>query len=280
MTLSSETRHCPVGALDSGLGGLSVLKEVRRLLPAEDLVFACDCGMAPWGDRSDDWIRTRVNHIADYLLSRKCKALVIACNTATAVAVEQLRARVNVPVIGIEPAVKPAVKISRSGVVGVIATTKTIRSPRLRRLIEKFSFGEKVVTMPCPGLMEKVEAGAFGSPDTVEMLHRYIDPLLSQGADTLVLGCTHYPFLIQAIRQITGDDVRIIDPSPAVARRLQSQLEEFGLLEQEQRTGTEEFWCTGDTSTPGAVLAKLWGPNTQMRPLEQAWPVLSQDRTR
>ena len=258
----------PVGALDSGLGGLSVLKEVRRLLPADDLIFACDCGMAPWGDRDDGWIRARVDRIVDYLLSRQCKAIIVACNTATAVAVDKLRGRLDIPIIGIEPAVKPAVKISNAGVVGVLATTKTIHSPRLRRLIDKFSHGEKVISMPCPGLMEKVEAGAFTSPDTIDMLHRYIDPLLSQGADTLVLGCTHYPFLIPAIRRITGESVTIIDPSPAVARRLLSQLQEFGLQNPGCAPGSVEFLCTGDTSKPTEVLATLWGEGARMLPLD------------
>ena len=151
----------PIGALDSGLGGLSVLREIRKALPLEDLLFACDCGKAPWGDRPGSWIEDRVMKIAGFLTAHRVKAIVVACNTATSAAIDRLRAEFPFPVIGIEPAVKPAVRMTKDGVVGVLATTRTITSNRLESLIERFAGNDRVIPVACPGLMDHVEAGEF-----------------------------------------------------------------------------------------------------------------------
>ncbi len=266
----------PIGVFDSGLGGLSVLREIRSQLPHEDLIFAGDCGKAPWGDREDSWIERRSEKIAEFLLSRRVKAIVIACNTATAAAAETLRAELPLPVIGIEPAVKPAVKITRGGTVGVLATTRTIASPRLQSLIERFAGNDTVIRMACPGLMERVEAGDFHSEATRSIIRKYVEPLLEQGADTLVLGCTHYPFLTDEIREIAGDSVNIIDPSPAVARFLEKRLAENSMLNPGNKEGTAltRFFCTGGTEKPEAVLKRLWNDGARMEDLEKAWPAL------
>ena len=248
MKLSYDWRDpsLAIGAIDSGLGGLSVLSEMRKALPHEDFIFAGDCGKAPWGDRSDFWIQQRCQQIIQFLESRRIKALVIACNTATAAAVDLLRSTLPFPIIGIEPAIKPAAKLTRDGVIGVLATTRTTSSPRIKSLVDRFAKGEKIILMACPGLMDQVEAGDFHSSLTRGLIHSFIDPLLAQGADTLVLGCTHYPFLADEIQGIAGKSVTIIDPSPAVARFLKLRLESEGILASRPAAGKEEFWCTGD----------------------------------
>ena len=220
----------PIGALDSGLGGLSVLREIRKALPLEDLLFACDCGKAPWGDRPGSWIEDRVMKIAGFLTAHRVKAIVVACNTATSAAIDRLRSEFPFPVIGIEPAVKPAVRMTKDGVVGVLATTRTITSNRLESLIERFAGNDRVIPVACPGLMEQVEAGEFHTTKTRRIIEKYVGPLIDQGADTLVLGCTHYPFLADEIQAVAGKDVVIIDPSPAVARFLVQRLTEEGSL--------------------------------------------------
>lgn len=276
MKLAYDWRNpaLPIGTIDSGLGGLSVLTEMRKLLPQEDFVFACDCGKAPWGDRPDAWIQKRCETLIEFLENRRIKALVIACNTATAAAVELLRSELPFPIIGIEPAIKPAAKLTREGVVGVLATTRTITSPRIQSLIDRFAKGEKVALMACPGLMDQVEAGDFHSDFTRGLIRSFVDPLLAQGADTLVLGCTHYPFLADEIRKIAGPSVTIIDPAPAVARHLKARLEAEGILASRERPGKESFWCTGDAEKHGRVLQHLWGPEAVMESLDAAWPAL------
>ena len=267
----------PIGALDSGLGGLSVLREMRRLLPHENLIFAGDCGKAPWGDRTDAWITARTEKIVRFLASRKIKVLVVACNTATAAAVDTLRRELPFPIIGIEPAVKPAVALSRDGIVGVLATTRTIHSPRLQSLIRRFAGNDRVILMACPGLMDRVEAGDFHSEETRRLIESYVGPLLKQGIDTLVLGCTHYPFLADEIRRAAGEGVAIIDPSPAVARFLKKRLEENSLLSGRSAEGQVEFWCTGRADVHTSVLRRLWPGEVAMKPLDQAWPELLRD---
>ncbi|MCI5851974.1 MAG: glutamate racemase [Sutterellaceae bacterium] len=266
----------PIGALDSGLGGLSVLREVRMALPREDLLFACDCGKAPWGDRSQGWIVERVRKIAAFLVSKRVKAITVACNTATAAAIEVLRSELPFPIIGIEPAVKPAARLTRNGTIGILATTGTISSPRLQGLIDRYGKGCNILRMACPGLMNRVEAGDFNSPETREVLHQFIDPLIREGADTLVLGCTHYPFLAEEIRQIAGSSVTVIDPSRAVAHFLVERLEEEGLIRGIRgETPVERFWCTGETAQKTAVLRHLWNDRAEMESLDEAWPSLS-----
>ena len=265
----------PIGALDSGLGGLSVLREIRKALPLEDLLFACDCGKAPWGDRPGSWIEDRVMKIAGFLTAHRVKAIVVACNTATSAAIDRLRAEFPFPVIGIEPAVKPAVRMTKDGVVGVLATTRTITSNRLESLIERFAGNDRVIPVACPGLMEQVEAGEFHTPKTRRIIEKYVGPLIDQGADTLVLGCTHYPFLADEIQAVAGKDVVIIDPSPAVARFLAQRLTEEGSIRKTAgASAISRFWCTGNPDARTETLQKLWSPEVSMESLEEAWPPL------
>jgi glutamate racemase len=255
----------PIGVFDSGVGGLSVLREIRRELPAEDLIYVADSGFAPYGDKPTDYVSSRAAAIAEFLMSQQAKALVVACNTATGVAAEALRARYQVPIIAIEPAIKPAVAQTRSRVVGVIATTQTLAGEKFTRLAETYASGVKIVSQPCPGLMERVETGDLDSARTLALVDRYVRPLVDQGADTIVLGCTHYPFLSAAIRRAAGPGVTVIDSSVPVARQLRRRLVESGLCAPEDRRGTEQFWTTGIPAEVRLVVAQLWSPDAQVR---------------
>jgi len=220
---------CPVGIFDSGIGGLSVLQEIHQLLPNENLIYVGDSAHAPYGDRSAKHVRERSQAIADFLLDQGVKAIVIACNTATAEAAVQLRETMDVPVIGLEPAIKPASQLSKSGIIGVLATQRTIDSERLLGLTERFAKNKKVLAQACPGLVERVESSELESAETMTLLKLYIQPLLDQGVDALILGCTHYPFLLPAIRKITGDEIQILETGKPVALHLKNVLKHNNL---------------------------------------------------
>jgi glutamate racemase len=209
---------------------MSVLREIRRQLPAEHLIYVADSAHAPYGDKPVADIQERAFLIVEYLLAQEVKAIVVACNTATGVAVEALRARWQLPFVAIEPAVKPAAAATRTGVVGVLATRQTIASPRFARLAETWANGARILAQPCPGLVEQIERGELRTGKTRQLVASFVRPLVEQGADTLVLGCTHYPFVEPLIAEIAGPAVTLINPSAAVARELRRRLAEAMLL--------------------------------------------------
>ncbi len=218
---------CPIGVFDSGLGGLSVLREIHQLLPHEDLIYIGDSAHAPYGDKSAEDVRHRSLAIAEFLLDQGVKAIVVACNTATAEAIDDLRMHLDVPVIGMEPAIKPAAQLSKNGVIGVLATQRTINSERLLGLAEQYAKDKKVLAQACPGLVEQVEACELDSNKTRELLNKYITPLLLEGSDALILGCTHYPFLRETIQEITqGLELEILETGKPVALQLQRILKQ------------------------------------------------------
>lgn len=247
------SREQAIGIFDSGVGGISVFREIRALLPCEQLFYAADSGHCPYGSKTDDYIRERSLRISAWLIEQGAKAIVVACNTATAAAATTLRETFDVPIVAMEPAIKPAVAATRSGVVGVLATVGTVRSERLTSLIHRFGRGVTFLTQPCPGLVEQIEAGQLDAPATRELLQHYVEPLLRRGADTLVLGCTHYPFLRPLLADIAGADVALIDTGAAVARRTAQVLGERGLLSADG-TGEECFWTSGDVKLAERVI--------------------------
>lgn len=250
--------QAPIGVFDSGVGGLSVLREIRARLPGESLLYLADSGHVPYGDKSPAFIRERCRSIAGFLLERGAKALVLACNTATAAGIGELRELYpQIPLVGMEPAVKPAAQATRSGVVGVLATTGTLQSARFAALLDRFASDVRVVTQPCPGLVECVEAGELNSPATRALLAGFVQPLLAQGCDTLILGCTHYPFLRPLLVDMLPAGITLIDTGAAVARRLESLLAARQLLAgpHERANG---FWTTGDSRQMSRVLPILW----------------------
>jgi glutamate racemase len=260
----------PIGVFDSGVGGVSVLHEIRRELPGEDLIYVADSGYAPYGDRAATYIEERAFAIMDFLVAQPVKAAVVACNTVTGVAVERLRARFDLPIVAIEPAVKPAVTTTRSGIVGVLATTVTLESPNLLRLLATYAAGTTVVSQPCPGWVELVEHGDTNGPAARRAVEGYVRPLVERGADTLVLGCTHYVFLEPLIRETAGPQVMIVNPAPAVARQLHRRLTAASLLRWPAQPATEQFRCSGDPAAVGPVLSKLWGRGVVAQALPEA----------
>lgn len=247
-----------IGVFDSGVGGISVLHEVRALLPYEDLCYVADSGHCPYGGQTEDYIRERSLRITEWLIARGAKCIVVACNTATAAAAGLLRTTFSVPIIAMEPAIKPAVVATHTGVVGVLATVGTSHSERLTSLIERFGRGVQVLTQPCPGLVEYIEAGDLSGAQVRTLLQDYVTPLIERGADTLVLGCTHYPFLRPLLAEIVGPEVALIDTGAAVARRTQELLAADGLLRM-AGAGREQFWSSGGLPTAERVISYLWG---------------------
>jgi glutamate racemase len=258
----------PVGVFDSGVGGLSVLREIRGLLPAEDLIYVADSGHVPYGNKSPEYIIERSRALAGFLFRRRCKALVIACNTATAGAAASLRSDFpDVPIIGMEPAVKPAAAATRNGIVGILATVGMLRSARFAALLDKFGRGIRVVTQPAPGLVEQVEAGKLDTVETRELVDVFVRPLREAGSDAIVLGCTHYPFLKPLIAAAAGNDVTLIDTGPAVARQLERRLAEAGLRRDSAHRGSERFFTTGPLATARRVIPILWNSEATVRAL-------------
>ena len=254
-----SNRLSPIGVFDSGVGGLSVLREIRRELPAENLLYVADSAHAPYGDRDAAFIRERALAIVERLNDVPVKAVVVACNTATGLAVDALRARYSLPIVAIEPAVKPAALQTQSGVIGVLATTQTLASARFSKLVDTHAAGVRVVVQASPGLVERVEAGDLSGPETRALVSHFVDPLVRQGADAIVLGCTHYPFLRTAIEEAAGPSVRIIDPAVAVGREVRRRLAAVDLLSRRAGPGIERMWTTGPPERTRPVVASLWG---------------------
>lgn len=211
----------PIAMLDSGVGGLSVLREVRRYLPNEDVIYFADQGHVPYGPRPLEEIRSFAEAITRFFLARQAKVIVVACNAASAASLHHLRQTFpDVPFVGMEPAVKPAAQNSESGVIGVITTKATYQGELFASAIDRFATGVEVVTQVCPEFVRLVEAGELATPEVREAARAYLAPLLEAGIDQLVLGCTHFPFLTPVLREVVGPDVEIVDPSPAVARQV------------------------------------------------------------
>lgn len=249
----------PIGVFDSGVGGLTVLRHIRAALPAADLLYVADSAHAPYGEKPPQFIEARAFAIAEFLVARHSGALVVACNTATAAAIAGLRARFDLPVVGMEPAVKPAAEATRSGVIGVLATSGTLESEKFAALVGRFGSRARVIVQPCPGLVERVERGDLSGVRTRRLLEGFVAPLLAQGADTLVLGCTHYPFLMPLLRELAGPRVALIESGAAVARQLVRRLAETDFRAPGKGQGRERFFSSGEPARLEALLPRLWG---------------------
>jgi glutamate racemase len=256
----------PVGIFDSGVGGLSVAREIRRALPAEHLLYVADTAYVPYGDRGEEEVRARTLAIGAWVQAQGAKVLVVACNTASGAALEALREQLSIPVIGLEPALKPAVRETKVGRVGVMATRGTIGSARFQRLVDNYADGVQVVRDPCPGLADMVEDGMLGGPELDARLEDYVAPLREAGVDTVVLGCTHYVFVRDAIqRALPG--VRLLDSSEAIARRTRQILAGADALEP-AGPGSFRFLTTGDPVEVAPVVHRLWGEPVEAERLE------------
>lgn len=256
--------EAPIGVFDSGVGGISVLQHIHALLPFEQLLYVADSRHAPYGSKTPEEIQSRCFEIADFLITKGVKAIVVACNTATAAAIDGLRAKYPLPIIGMEPAVKPAAAASKNGVIGVLATVGTLKSAQFAGLLESYGRNVKVVTQGCVGLVECIERGELNTQGTRALLERYCQPLLQEGADTIVLGCTHYPFVKPLIQQIVGENVTLIDTGAAVAKHLQKRLAALDLLTQQDEAGVVKFWTNSQAADARLVIEALWGKDAQV----------------
>jgi glutamate racemase len=237
MSTSLSAYDAPVGIFDSGVGGLSILRHIRAQLPHEHLAYVADSGFAPYGGKPEQVVAERSLAIARFLVAGGAKALVVACNTATGAAVKLLRESFpEMPIVGVEPGLKPAAAASRNGKIGVLATERTLAGAKFLQLRDQIAqaTGAQFLLQPCQGLADQIEFGELDSPETTAMLRRYIAPLLAQGADTLVLGCTHYPLVQASIEQVIAREgargIVLVDTGEAVARQLGRLLDAGGLL--------------------------------------------------
>ncbi len=258
----------PIGVFDSGVGGLTILRAVRQALPRENLVYVADAAYVPYGQKSPEQIRDRAMAIGGFLVQQGAKAIVVACNTATAAAIDLLRARLPIAFVGVEPAIKPAVAATRSGVVGVLATPATLASERYRSLIQRFATGIRIVAQPCAGLAEHIERGDLDGDHTEYLLRGFVEPLLAERADVIVLGCTHYPLVAHIVQRIAGAGVAVIENGTAVAKEVTRQLTRRGSA-RSSGTGSETFWSSGPTQRIETLLIKLWAPHARLRALPE-----------
>jgi glutamate racemase len=254
-----------IGVFDSGLGGLSVLREIHKRMPAASLVYIADSAWVPYGPRSENVIQHRARSLSRFLVEHGADLIVVACNTATAAAVPMLRKTMRLPIVGMEPAVKPATAATRNGIVGVLATSGTLQSARFAALLDQFGADISVLTRACPGLVEQVESGDVDGPRTRLLVRQFVAPLIDGGADTIVLGCTHFVFLRPLIQSIAGPDVAIIDTGEAVARQVEQVALSLGA--GFRRASGVAFWTTGDATVQQAPLRKLWGADASLAEL-------------
>jgi glutamate racemase len=259
----------PIGIFDSGIGGLTVLRAIHQLMPDQPLLYLADQAHVPYGPRPLQEVRYFSEIITRYLMAQGSRLIVVACNTASAAALKYLRQIFpDTPFVGMEPAVKPAAEHTLSGVVGVLATPATFQGELYASVVERFGQGVKLLQHTCPGLVTQIENGALESKETYHILEQALQPMLEQDIDTVVLGCTHYPFVIPLIQRITGPGVRVIDPAPAVARQVQRLLVASNLFDLESSTYEEiitkplqllHFLTSGDPSRLEKMLPTLLG---------------------
>ena len=257
----------PIGMMDSGVGGLSILRELRAQLPAENVIYVADQAHVPYGPRSIEQVREFTFGVVRFLLGQGAKLIVIACNTASAAALYALReAWPGVPFVGMEPAVKPAARDTKSGVIGVIATAATFQGELYASVVGRFAQGVRVETAACPDFVTLVESGDTDSAAARDAIHRRLSPLLAAGIDQLVLGCTHFPFLADAIRAEIGPGVTLVDPSPAVARQAARVLAARDLLNPGADVGAVTYCTSGDVARFGELLIALLGDDDGAAP--------------
>jgi glutamate racemase len=261
--------RAPIAIFDSGVGGLSVMRAIRQEYPPEDLLYLADQAHVPYGPRPLEEVRSFSEDITRYLLGEGAKMIVVACNTASAAALKYLRQKFpEVPFVGMEPAVKPAAERTQTGVVGVLATPATFQGALYASVIERFANGVTVLQDTCPGLVGQIEAGQLEDPETRAILEKSLYPMLDQGIDTVVLGCTHYPFVIPIIQDILGPDVRVIDPAPAIARQVGRLLAQGKLHAPQGSVGKVRIFTTGDPIRLEELINELLGEETEIEHLD------------
>lgn len=266
--------EAPIGIFDSGVGGLSVLRHIQTRLPQENVLYFADSGCAPYGGKPEEFIVGRTLAITDFLLQQGAKAIVVACNTATAAAIGALRARYpQLPLVGVEPGLKPAAALTKNNAIGVLATERTLASSKFKQLSAYVSArtGVRVLTQACIGLADQIEKGELHSTATTLLVQRYVAPLIAQGADTLVLGCTHYPFVLpllqDAICRLTSRPVNIIDTGLPIALQLARLLTQHDLPNMSGNPGLLQAFTTGDEAVLKNAFSNLLNLQTSITTL-------------
>lgn len=260
LVLFMANNSAPIGAFDSGVGGLSVLRAIQAELPGEDIIYLGDQAHVPYGPRGLAEVRRLSEGVVRFLMAKGVKLIVIPCNTASAAALHSLREQyVGFPFVGMEPAIKPAAEHTESGVVGVLATPTTFEGELYSSVVERFAGGVTLMQDTCVGLVGEIEAGRANGDAARQILERALQPMLAKGVDTIVLGCTHYPFAFDTIREIVGDGVRLIDPAPAVARRVASLLDAGGMRNPRASGGSTRYITSGSPAAMQARVRELLG---------------------
>jgi glutamate racemase len=256
----------PIGVFDSGVGGISVLRAIRQQLPGESIIYFGDQGHVPYGSRPVEEVKKFSEAITRFLLDKGAKLIVVACNTASAAALHTLRAAFpGISFVGMEPAVKPAVENTRTGVVGVLATPATFQGMLYASLVERFAGDVRLLQDTCPGLVQQIEQGDLESIKTRAILESALQPMLDQGIDTVVLGCTHYPFVIPLIQQIVGPHIRVIDPAPAIARQVTRLLDSDGMRAAAPTEVSLSFFTSDNAVRFKKLLPALLGATGDVR---------------
>ena len=264
-----KSGNSPIGIFDSGVGGISVLRAIRQQMPEESILYFGDQGHIPYGPRPMGQIRDFSEAITEFLLAQGAKIIVVACNTASAAALQHLRATFSgVQFVGMEPAVKPAAERTRTGKVGVLATPATFQGALYASVVERFANGVELFQSTCPGLVHQIEEGDLNGKKTRLILEEALLPMLEENIDTVVLGCTHYPFVIPLIQQIVGERVRVIDPAPAVAKQLRRLLEASDISNRSASKSDVMFYTSGDPDSLRSMLPKLLGEAGEIRKVE------------
>lgn len=254
------SKTSPIGIFDSGVGGLSVLRALRVQMPEESVIYFGDQGHIPYGPRPMEQIRSFSEAITNFLLGQDAKIIIVACNTASAAALKYLRGKFpTVQFVGMEPAVKPAAEQTATGKVGVLATPATFQGALYASVVERFANGVELLQNTCNGLVQQIEQGNLDGEETQKILEEALLPMLEKNIDTVVLGCTHYPFVIPLIQRIVGEKVRVIDPAPAVARQVKRLLEAGGRMSRSSTRGDVRFYTSGDPDAFKSMLPVLLG---------------------
>ena len=263
-------KEAPIGVYDSGVGGLSVLRAIHSQLPYETTLYFGDQAKVPYGERSLEEVRQLAEGVTRMMMSQGAKLIVIACNTASAAALKHLRALYpDFPFVGMEPAVKPAAEQTLSGKVGVLATPSTFHGELYASVVERFAKDVQIYEATCPGLVKQIERGYLNTYLTRNILQQALQPMLAEGVDTLVMGCTHFPFVIPLIQEIAGETVRIIDPAPAIARQTERVLIQQYLLRTSSAKLCHRYLTSGDPTRFSRLLEQLLG--IRAKPEKWSW---------
>ncbi|MEL0069976.1 MAG: glutamate racemase [Betaproteobacteria bacterium] len=257
-----------IGIFDSGIGGISILRAIRNLLPNDDLIYVADSLYLPYGTKTPSWIKQRSIAICKFLERENSNAIVVACNTATGAAISSLRESFNLPIIGIEPALKPAAESTKTGAVGILATAGTLASDKYDQLKTKFARDLVIINQPCHGMVELIETGNWNSAELKTLASQFLEPMMQASVDKIVLGCTHYPFIRDAIQEIVGNGVELIDPSIPVASELKRRLEIENIINNKLSPGEMRFYVTGERDRFKVIVDKFLNVDAKVNSIE------------